>query len=57
MAKTWPTRSPRKAENATRLMLTASSINSTDIRMMMTFFLLTKMPKMPVVNRIAATVR
>ena len=38
-------------------MLTASSISSTDIRMMMTFLRLTKMPKMPVTNMIAATVR
>ncbi len=34
-------------------MLTASSISSTDIRMMMTFFRLRKMPKIPMVNRIA----
>ena len=45
------------AENATRLMLTASSISSIDIRMTMTFLRLRKMPKMPSVNRIAATVR
>ena len=44
-------------ENATRFMLTASSINSIDIRIMMTFFRFRKMPKIPSVNRIAATVR
>ena len=44
-------------ENATRLMFTASSISSIDIKMMMTFFRFRKMPKMPIVNRIAATVR
>ena len=57
MAKIWPTRSFRAQEKATRLMLTASSMSSTDIRMMMTFFRFRKMPKMPIVNRIAATVR
>jgi hypothetical protein len=51
------TRSPRKAEKATRLRLTASRITSIDIRMMITFLRLRKMPKMPIVNRIAATVR
>ena len=44
-------------ENATRLMFTASRINSIDIRMLMTFFRLMKMPKMPSVNRFAATTR
>ena len=34
-----------KAEKATRLMLTASSISSIDIRMTMTFLRLRKMPK------------
>ena len=38
-------------------MLTASSISSIDIRMMMTFLRLRKMPNTPSVNRIAATVR
>jgi hypothetical protein len=47
----------RKLENATRLMLTASRISSTDIRMMMTFLRLRKMPNTPIVNRMAATVR
>jgi hypothetical protein len=49
--------SPRNAEKATRLMLTASRISSTDIRMTMTFLRLRKMPNTPSVNRIAATVR
>src|SRR3546814_4781494 len=37
MEKTCPTRSPRKALNATRLMFTASNINSIAIRIMMMF--------------------
>src|SRR5690606_30426252 len=57
MANIWPTRSFWKEENATRLRLTASSMSSIDIRIMMTFFRLRKMPKMPSVNRIALTVR
>src|SRR5579883_2359299 len=57
IAKAWPIRLLRNTENATRLMLTASSISSIDIRMMMTFLRLRKMPKIPSVNRIAATVR
>src|SRR5262249_55559214 len=56
-ANTWPTRSPMNEEKATRLMLTASSMSSTDIRMTMTFLRLRKIPKMPSVNRMAATVR
>jgi len=44
-------------ENATKLILTASRMSSIDIRMMMTFFRLRKMPKMPSVNRIAPTDR
>src|SRR5258706_8236023 len=55
--KTWPTRSPMKLENATRLMLTASSMISIDSRITMTFLRLRKMPTMPRVNRMAATVR
>ena len=38
-------------------MFTASRISSTDIRMMMTFLRFTKMPKTPMVNRMAATAR
>ena len=57
MAKTCPTRSFRWDEKATRLILTASSISSTDIRMTMTFLRLRKMPRMPSVNMIAATLR
>ena len=36
-------------------MFTASNISSIDIKMTMTFFRLRKIPKMPIVNRIAAT--
>ena len=57
MAKIWPTKSLRKDENATRLMFTANSINSTDIKMTMTFLRLMKIPTIPSVNKIAATVR
>ena len=46
-----------KAEKATRSMLTAGRISSIDIKITMTFLRLRKMPKMPSVNRIAATVR
>src|SRR5690606_19778034 len=56
-AKTCPTRSPSAAEKATKLMFTASRINSIDIRMTMTFFLLRKMPNTPSVNSTAETVR
>src|SRR5690606_22445052 len=56
-AKTWPARSPSSAEKATKLMFTASRISSTDIRMMMMFFLLRKIPNTPIVNRMAPTVR
>ena len=38
-------------------MLTASRISSIDIRMTITFLRLMKMPKIPSVNRIAATER
>jgi hypothetical protein len=38
-------------------MFTASSISSTLIRMTMMFLRFTKMPKTPIVNRIAATAR
>ena len=48
-----PTRSPSAAENATRLRLTESRISSIDIRMMMTFLRLRKMPKMPSTSRMA----
>ena len=47
IAKTWPARSCSTTEKATKLMLTASSISSIDIMMMMTFLRLRKMPKTP----------
>ncbi|MNT75013.1 hypothetical protein D3C72_2138730 [compost metagenome] len=56
-ANTWPVMSFRNDEKATMLMLTASRISSTDIRMTMTFFRFRKMPKTPSVNRMALTVR
>src|SRR6185437_13061659 len=57
IANTCPTRSPSAAENATRFKLTASRISSTDMRMMMTFLRLRKMPKMPSTSRMADTTR
>src|SRR5271165_1416660 len=57
IANTCPTRSPSAAENATRFRLTASRISSIDIRMMMTFLRLRKMPKMPSTSRMADTTR
>jgi hypothetical protein len=47
----------RKAENATKLMFTDNRISSTDIRIVMMFLRFMKMPKTPVTNRIAPTVR
>jgi len=38
-------------------MFTASNISSMDIKMTMTFLRFRKMPKIPRVNRMAATVR
>src|SRR6476620_11072430 len=54
---TWPVRSPRKLEKATRLMFTDSRISSTDIMMTMMFLRLRMMPAMPSVNSMAATIR
>src|SRR6476620_9039878 len=54
---TWPVRSPRNDEKATRLMLTESRISSTDIRMTMMFLRLRMMPATPSVNSMAATIR
>src|SRR6185369_15280203 len=47
MANTWPTRSPRKALNATRLMLTASRMSSIAISIRMMLRRLRKMPSTP----------
>ncbi len=57
MAKACPIMSFNRTEKATKLMLTASSISSIDIRMTITFFRLRKMPKIPSVKRIAPTVK
>jgi hypothetical protein len=57
MAMICPATSLRWVEKATKLMFTASRISSIDIRMMMTFLRFTKMPKTPIVNRMAATAR
>src|SRR5262249_44133662 len=57
IASTCPVKSPRKAENATRLMFTASRMSSIAISIRMTLRRLRKIPSTPIVNRIAATVR
>src|SRR5204863_9101269 len=57
IASTWPVRSPRKALNATRLMLTLSRISSIAISIRMMLRRLRKMPSTPIVNNIAATAR
>src|SRR5206468_6309906 len=57
IASTCPVRSPRYAEKATRLMLTASRISSIAISIRMTLRRLRKIPSTPMVNRIAATAR
>jgi hypothetical protein len=49
--------SPRNDEKATKLMFTESRSNSIDIKITITFFLFRKIPKIPIVNRIAATDR
>ena len=55
--KTCPVKSFKKIENATKLMLTANKINSMLINITMIFFLLRKIPIIPIVNMIAAKVR
>src|ERR1700676_2248287 len=50
MANTWPSAETTSRENATRLMFTAFSINSMDIKMMMTLRRVTT-PMMPIVNK------
>ena len=57
IVKTWPTRSPKKIENATKFIFTAAKINSRDIKTMITFFLFKKIPKTPMTNRIAETTK
>ena len=57
MVKIWPIMSPRNDEKATKLMFTDSSSSSIDIKITITFFLFRKIPKIPIVNRIAATDR
>ena len=45
---TCPVRSPRKIENATKLILTANNINSILINITIIFFLLRKIPIIPI---------
>ena len=54
---TWPAVSPRKRENAMKLRLTASSMSSIAISMMMTLRRLRKMPITLIANRIAPRIR
>ena len=55
--KICPAPSPRKWLNATKFMLTASSISSIDMRRMMTFFRLRKIPTTARQNRSAPSPR
>ena len=57
MLNTCPVRSPKNEEKATKLILTASSINSMHIRMMITFLRFRKIPKIPMVNSMPASIR
>ena len=50
IVKIWPTRSPCSTEKATKLIFTASSINSIDINSVMMFLRLRKIPATPVTN-------
>lgn len=53
--KTCPTKSSRKTEKVIKLRLTASSINSTDINIIIMFFRFKIMPNMPSKNKINDT--
>ena len=55
--KTWPAASPSERENATKLMFTASSISSSDISSMITFFRFRKMPATLMQNSSAPSAR
>jgi hypothetical protein len=57
IAKTCPTKSPRYDEKTTKLMFTDAKISSIDIRIIMIFFLLRKIPKTPITKREAETIR
>jgi hypothetical protein len=54
---TCPAASPSSRENATKLMLTASSISSIDISRTITFFRLRKMPATLMQNSAAPSAR
>jgi hypothetical protein len=53
IAKICPDRSPEKLENAIKFIFTARRIISIDINIIITFFLFKKIPRMPIVNKIA----
>jgi len=55
--KTWPEGSSRKWENATKFMLTASSISSIAISSTMRFLRLRKMPTIAIAKSIAPSTR
>ena len=46
--KIWPERSSSKQENPTKFMFAESNINSIDIKIVIIFFLLTKIPRKPI---------
>src|SRR5690606_5363321 len=54
---TWPPRSPRNAENATKLMFTASSISSMHIRSTITLRRFRNMPATEMLNRMPLSTR
>jgi len=57
IAKTCPTKSPRYDEKTTKLMFTDAKISSIDIRIIIIFFLLRKIPKTPITKSEAETIR
>ena len=53
MVKIWPCISFKYDEKDTKFIFTAKSINSIDIKIVMTFFLFKKIPNTPSVNSTA----
>ncbi len=56
-AKIWPNKSFKILEKTTKLMLADNSINSIDIKIVIIFFLLIKIPKKPIEKRIVDNMR
>ena len=53
----WPSKSPEKIENEIKLIFTDSKINSTDIKITITFFRFKKIPITPRKKIIAPSVK